>query len=188
MISLPVEVRFGGLGGQGLVTLGSVLAEAGARRGLRVAASQAYGSAARGGATCADVILSTEPIDFPHVIKPGWLLALAQEGYDRYAPTVNNGGTILFDSFFVHGCNQPAVRQYAVPSTAVAIEKAGNQVAANFIMLGALIGLSELAGLDEVEAAMNNSIVERYRALNLKALGIGFEMGKRIRDAHTATE
>ena len=65
MISSPVEVRFGGLGGQGLVTLGSVLAEAGARRGLRVAASQAYGSAARGGATCADVILSTEPIDFP---------------------------------------------------------------------------------------------------------------------------
>ena len=101
---------------------------------------------------------------------------------------MNNGGTILFDSFFVHGRDQPAMRQYAVPSTAAAIEKVGNQVAANFIMLGALIGVSKLAGLDEVEAAMNNSIVERYRALNLKALGIGFEMGKRIREAHPAIE
>ena len=63
----PIALRFGGLGGQGLVTLGAVLAEAAAAAGLKVAASQSYGSRARGGATRSDVILSAEPIDFPHV-------------------------------------------------------------------------------------------------------------------------
>jgi Pyruvate:ferredoxin oxidoreductase and related 2-oxoacid:ferredoxin oxidoreductases, gamma subunit len=181
MISRPVEVRFGGQGGQGLVTLGAVLAEAGARCGLYVAASQTYGSAARGGETCADVILSAEPIDFPHVVRPGWLVTFAQEAYDRYAPMVQDGGTILFDSFFVHSCDRSAMHQYAVPSTATAIEKTGSQVAANFIMLGGLIGISDLAGIDEVAASINTLVSERFRSLNFRAFAIGLEMVKQIR-------
>jgi 2-oxoglutarate ferredoxin oxidoreductase subunit gamma len=186
MISRPVEVRFGGQGGQGLVTLGAVLAEAGARRGLHVAASQTYGSTARGGATCADVILSAEPIDFPHVIRPGWLVALAQEAYDRYAPAVQDGGAILFDSFFVHSGDRSILHQYAVPSTTSAIEKTGTQVVANFIMLGALVGISDLVGINEVEASINALISERYRSLNLEAFAIGLELATQIRQTPSA--
>jgi 2-oxoglutarate ferredoxin oxidoreductase subunit gamma len=187
MSNWPVEVRFGGLGGQGLVTLGAVLAEAGARRGLCVAASQSYGSAARGGATCADVILSAEPIDFPHVVRPEWLIVLAQEAYDLYAPTVPEGGTILLDSFFVRSCDRPSIRQHAVSCTGIAIEKTGSPMAANFVMLGVLVGCSELVGIDEVEAAIGNLNIERYQELNLKALSIGFELGKRIVESYQAT-
>jgi 2-oxoglutarate ferredoxin oxidoreductase subunit gamma len=146
-----------------------------------VAASQSYGSAARGGDTCADVILSAEPIDFPHVIRPQWLVALAQEAYDRYAPTVKDGGTILVDSFFVRSCDRSIVHQYALSSTATAIEKAGGQAAANFIMLGALIGISDLVGIDEVEASINTLVSHRHRSLNFGAFAIGLEMVKQIR-------
>ena len=97
----PVEFRFGGLGGQGLVTLGAVLASAAAQQGLNVAASQSYGSRARGGATRSDVIVSAQAIDFPHVHHPDVLVVLAQEAYDLYAQEVCEQGLILADSFFV---------------------------------------------------------------------------------------
>jgi 2-oxoglutarate ferredoxin oxidoreductase subunit gamma len=181
MISRPVEVRFAGQGGQGLVTLGAIVAEAGARCGLEVAASQSYGSSARGGAACADVVLSPEPIDFPHVIEAEWLIALAQEGYDRYATTVKNGGTILFDSFFVQVSDRADVRQYPLAGTQAAIEKAGNQLAANFIMLGGFVGISKVVAVDAVEATINALVSVRYRSLNARAFAIGLELAKQDR-------
>ena len=123
MTEWPVGVRFGGLGGQGLVTLGAVLAEAGALAGLRVAASQHYGSRARGGATYSDVILSAEEIDYPHILHPDILVVLAQQAYDLYAPTLEAKGVILADSFFV---KPPAGHEVLkIPGTRTAIEEAG---------------------------------------------------------------
>ena len=180
MTDRPASVRFGGLGGQGLVTLGAVLAEAGARAGLNVAASQAYGSRARGGATRADVILSREAIDFPHVIEPDLLLVLAQEAYDLYAPGLAEGGVILVDDFFVHKLSRTGVRQKAVPATATAMDKLGNKVSANFVMLGAAVGYAGLVGRPEMEAAIKNLVSGRFQQVNLAAFDLGLEMGRAL--------
>ena len=142
----PVQVRFGGLGGQGLVTLGAVLAEAGALDGLQVAASQAYGSRARGGATRSDVILSNGEIEFPHVIHPDLLVVLAQEAYDLYADGIAPGGVLLADDFFVKPNLKLNARQLTIPGTRTAMEGAKNKVAANFVMLGSLVAFSQEIG------------------------------------------
>ncbi len=174
----PVEVRFGGLGGQGLVTLGAVLAEAGARAGLRVAASQSYGSRARGGATRADVILSTEAIDFPHVHHPDLLVVLAQEAYELYGPDLRDGGLTLADEFFVKIRPRDGVKQLGVAGTATALAEVGSEVAANFVMLGALLGYTGLVGRAEVEQAMGSLVKERFVESNRRALGCGWELGQ----------
>ncbi len=176
MTEWPVAVRFGGLGGQGLVTLGAVLAETVALSGLRVAASQHYGSRARGGATYADVILSAEEIDYPHVIHPDVLVVLAQEAYDLYAPGVDARGIILADSFFIKPSGDRKVLK--IPGTRTAIEQVGNQVTANFVMLGALVGFTRLVGEPEVQKAVGRLVRERFRELNLKAFSLGVQLGE----------
>jgi 2-oxoglutarate ferredoxin oxidoreductase subunit gamma len=176
MTEWPVGVRFGGLGGQGLVTLGAVLAEAGAYAGMRVAASQHYGSQARGGATYSDVILSAEEIDYPHIIKPDILVDLAQQAYDMYAPTLDKNGVILADSFFVKPAAGPRV--LSIPGTRTAIEEAGNKVAANFVMLGALLGFTGLVGEPEITRAVQHLVKERFVEVNLKAFSLGVQLGK----------
>ena len=176
MTEWPVGVRFGGLGGQGLVTLGAVLAEAGALAGLRVAASQHYGSRARGGATYSDVILSAEEIDYPHIIHPDSLVVLAQEAYDLYAPSVAAQGFILADSFFVKPSGGHRILQ--IPGTRTAIEEVGNQVAANFVMLGALVGFTGLVGEQEVNEAVRRLVRERFQEVNLEAFALGVKLGK----------
>jgi 2-oxoglutarate ferredoxin oxidoreductase subunit gamma len=176
----PLSIRFGGLGGQGLVTLGAVLAEAGARAGLRVAATQAYGSRARGGATRSDVILSKTPIDFPHVIQPDVLAILAQEAYDIYAADIHPQGVILVDAFFVKQLSRTGVRQQALSATSVAMEKIGNKVAANFVMLGAVVGYTGLVPRADAEAAMQVLVNKRFLEINRSAFGLGYEMGQKL--------
>jgi 2-oxoglutarate ferredoxin oxidoreductase subunit gamma len=178
----PIRVRFGGLGGQGLVTLGAVLAEAGARSGLHVAASQAYGSRARGGATRSDVILSSEPIDFPHVHHADLLLVLAQEAYELYLPQVAPGGVVLADGFFVKLEERAGVHQHNLPATSAAMEQIGNKVAANFVMLGALLGFGRLVGEEAVGAAMRNLVSKRFLDVNLKAFQLGLGLGAGLRE------
>jgi len=168
-------VRFGGLGGQGLVTLGAVLAEAGARSGLQVAASQHYGSRARGGATYSDVILSAGEIDYPHIIHPDVLVVLAQEAFDLYAPMTDSRGIILADSFFIKPSGDRKV--LLIPGTRTAIEQVGSQVAANFVMLGALVGFAGLVGEAAVEEAVGRLVRERFREVNLKAFALGLQLG-----------
>lgn len=181
MADQPVQVRFGGLGGQGLVTLGAVLAEAGAASGLRVAASQAYGSRARGGATRADVILSAEEIDFPHVHHPDLMVVLAQEAHDLFAADLRAGGLILADSFFVKARADEPDRFLAFDATGLALRDLGNRLAANFVMLGALLGCTDLVPRAAVEAALAALVRPRYQQVNLKALGLGWERGSSLR-------
>lgn len=181
MVEWPVRLRFGGLGGQGLVTLGAVLATAGARSGLQVAASQAYGSRARGGATRADVILSDEEIDFPHVHQADLLVVLAQEAYELYAPGVSPESVVMYDDFFVEPATGVPARQLAVPGTRTAIDRVGNKVSANFVMLGALTGYTRLMELDPLVQALDEMVRERFREVNRKALELGHELGRALR-------
>lgn len=176
----PVRVRFGGLGGQGLVTLGAVLAQAGASGGLRVAASQSYGSQARGGTTHADVILSDDEIDFPHVIRPDVLIVMAREAYDDYLPGVSPGGLVLVDDFFVEIEPRDGLHQMAVAATATAVEQAGNKLAANFVILGALVGYTAIVESGLIESAIRQIVRERFHAVNLKAFGLGLDLGRRL--------
>lgn len=186
MVDWPIGIRFGGLGGQGLVTLGAVLANAAARGGLQVAASQAYGSQARGGATRADVILSAGEIDFPHVIAPDVLVVLAQEAYDLYLDGVAAGGLVLADEFFVRTRPRQAVVQHSLAGTRTAIDRAGNKVAANFVMLGALSGFTGLVDEGHVAEAVDELVRERFRQVNLKAYRLGTEMGETLRGSEGA--
>jgi len=79
------EIRICGFGGQGIVLTGVILGEAAARAGFEAVQTQSYGPESRGGAARSEVVISTEPIDYPRVSRADVLIALSQSAYDSYA-------------------------------------------------------------------------------------------------------
>ena len=78
------EIRICGFGGQGIILVGVILGEAAMKAGFRAVQTQSYGPESRGGAARCEVILSSEPIDYPRVTKADVVVALSQVAYDKY--------------------------------------------------------------------------------------------------------
>lgn len=96
------EIRLSGSGGQGIILMGIILAEAAIMNGVNAIQSQSYGPEARGGASKAEVIINDGEIDFPKVRKPDILLALTQEAFDKYIVDIKEGGIVILDEKLKH--------------------------------------------------------------------------------------
>ena len=93
------RIVLSGSGGQGVITAAIILAEAAVlHEGLDAVQTQVYGPEARGGATRADVIISTKPIHYPKVVNPNILVCLTQEAYNRFSGIIWPGGLLLTGS------------------------------------------------------------------------------------------
>jgi len=84
-MSFRYDIRLSGSGGQGIILMGIILAEAvGIYDGKCVAQTQSYGPEARGGSSKAEVIVSDEEIDYPKAMKLDLLVAMNQKSCDEF--------------------------------------------------------------------------------------------------------
>ena len=174
------QVRLSGFGGQGVVLVGILLGEAGAIEGKHVAGSNSYGAQARGSGCKSEVVFSDGPIDFPHLTTADILLAMSQGAYDLYYRDVKeDSGLILYDQSLVRPRDDLSVRQIGVPATEVSVKKLRNKQAANIVLLGVLLEATKIVSPKAVQKAISLHVSERFRALNLKALRVGMELGRR---------
>ena len=97
------EIRLSGSGGQGLILAGIILAEAAIIDGKNAVQTQSYGPEARGGASKAEVIISTEKIDFPKVRECDIFLSLTQKSFDQYSKGLKKDGIMISST----GCALP---------------------------------------------------------------------------------
>jgi 2-oxoglutarate ferredoxin oxidoreductase subunit gamma len=170
------QPRFGGMGGQGVVVIGDTIAQAAALAGWHVAGSTSYGAQARGGASKADVVLSREPIDFPHVEQPDVLVLISQEAYDAYTVSAPHPPLVIVDTFVVRpGELAPDVRLVEVNSTGLALEALQDRQGANFVMIGAFLAATGILTLQELDAAIEHKLSQRWWELNKRALRVGFD-------------
>src|SRR5512138_3082712 len=97
------EIRIAGFGGQGVITLGTIVAvAAGIHEDLEVAQTQSYGPESRGGACRAEVVISDEEIDYIKPMDADVLVAMSQPALDRYIEEMDlNRAAILVDSSLV---------------------------------------------------------------------------------------
>lgn len=168
------QLRFGGMGGQGVVMLGDTIALAGALADWHAAGSTSYGAQARGGASKSDVVLSREPIDFPHVEQPDALVLVSQEAYDVYTAAEPRPPLVIVDSFVVTPQDfGPDVRQLEIDATGLALDALGNRQGANFVMMGAFLGATGILTLEQVDAAIESKLRSTWWELNKRALRIG---------------
>ncbi len=158
-ISDRTEVRLAGEGGQGMILAGIILAEAATIYGGQNAVqSQSYGPEARGGASKSEVVISSGEIDHPEVLEPDVVVALSQEAFRKFAPTVKLGGLLIVDADKVDSTSAPqAIR---LPITKMAFETTGKIITANTVALGVLVGLTGVVSRQDLEKA----IIARARA------------------------
>lgn len=137
-----------GLGGQGVLTLGMVLAEAAAFQGKYVTWTPEYGSAMRGGWSCAKVKISDDEIISPFMEKMDVLVALSDEALESFADKVVDGGYIIVEDSLVENIGEyPNRNLIRVPATAIA-EKNDNPKGMSTVMVGAIIAAANLFPID----------------------------------------
>jgi len=176
------EIRLSGSGGQGLILMGIILAEAiGIYDGKYVAQTQSYGPEARGGSSKSEVIVSDEEIDYPKAIRLDLLLAMNQKSCDEFYPDLKPEGLFIVDSTFV--TQIPTPKAFQIPFTRLAREKFGREVVANIIALGALSQLTPIVSAKAVESAVLARVPKGTEKLNRDALRAGMNAAKRAKKA-----
>jgi 2-oxoglutarate ferredoxin oxidoreductase subunit gamma len=181
------EVRLSGSGGQGLILMGIILAEAiGIHDGKYVSQTQSYGPEARGGSSKSEVIVSDEEIDYPKAMKLDLLLAMNQKSCDEFYADLKPEGLLIVDSTFV--AQIPLSRAYQIPFTRIAREKFKREMVANIVALGALTQLTPIVSSKAVETAVMGRVPKGTEKLNRDALRAGMAAARRARKEWTQTE
>ena len=174
------EIRLSGSGGQGLILMGIILAEAiGIYDGKYVAQTQSYGPEARGGSSKSEVIVSDEEIDYPKAIRLDLLLAMNQKSCDEFYPDLKPEGLLIVDSTFI--TQIPTPKAFQIPFTRLAREKFEREVVANIIALGALSQLTPVVSAKAIESAVLARVPKGTEKLNRDALRAGMNAAKRAK-------
>lgn len=173
------EVRIAGMGGQGIMVIGQLLAHATMNEGGNVVWFPSYGPETRGGSAECTVIMSSQEIGSPLSSAPDTLIAMTQPLLDKFAGSVRPGGTIIINSSLA---KMPDGREdceiIEVAANDIATEL-GNAKAANMVMLGAYVQKLKPVSLDSVKAAMTAVIPEhnhKFIPVNNAALDAGAKM------------
>jgi 2-oxoglutarate ferredoxin oxidoreductase subunit gamma len=166
------EIRFSGLGGQGVITLGRLLGHGLALGcGYNVTQTQSYGPEARGGASRSDLVISSEPISYPKAESLDLLAALSQEACNKFYRWLKPKGVLLIETDMVR---QPPSNVFiGLPFTALAKEKVGAAQAMNAIVLGAITHILPFAQPRAVKKALEENLPAKSQAINLKAFNLG---------------
>jgi 2-oxoisovalerate ferredoxin oxidoreductase beta subunit len=178
---VDLHVRVAGFGGQGVLLLGEVVAEAGLDAGLEVSWLPSYGPEMRSGTSNCHVRVSSKPIDSPLVMLPDVLVAMNEPSLRKFDASVRPGGWIIYngDSFpsdFV----RKDVNVLALPFTRLA-DELGDPRASNMIMLGALLEITGVLPQSSVDAALRK-LVKHAKWIDLDERAI--EQGRKLfRDA-----
>jgi 2-oxoisovalerate ferredoxin oxidoreductase beta subunit len=176
---IDLEVRIAGFGGQGVLLLGEVLAEAGLDAGLEVSWLPSYGPEMRSGTSNCHVRLSRHTIDSPLVTSPTVLVAMNEPSLRKFDRSVRPGGWIIYDGDeFPTDCEREGVRVLALPFTRLA-DAMGDKRAANMVMLGAVLEMADVLPQASIDAALRRLIKNpRWVDLDERALARGRELFK----------
>lgn len=171
------DIRFAGLGGQGVVLAGLVLGQAAVLDGLYASGSNSYGAQARGSVALSDVRVSSEPIDYPHLEVADLLVALSQEGYEACTDRLTADGLVLYDAGLVEPVDT-GLRQQGYDVAAVARDELRSAQVANVVWVGVAAGATGWIGEDALREAVKLRVPERFVELNLRAVETGLELAR----------
>jgi len=154
---LDLAIKVAGFGGQGVLLLGEVLAEAGLAGGWQVSWLPSYGPEMRSGTSNCHVRISSRPIASPLVSRPNVLLAFNEPSLRKFLPTVEPHGLVLYNGDACpEDCRRADVDLVAAPFTHLADELGGAK-ATNMVVLGAL--------LERAHVPFEHEVIEVLRRL-----------------------
>ena len=169
------EIVLGGMGGQGVMIIGQLLAHAALLEDMNVVWFPSYGPETRGGTAKCTIIISDKEIGSPLAPTPDVLVALTQLMLDKESANVKPGGTIIYNSSLANPPQRPDCKVIALKANDLAAEL-GNIKTANMVMLGAFIELVDSVKMESIKASLKEVLPERYHKsipMNEAALDLG---------------
>ena len=180
-------VMIGGLGGQGALLFGRLLAEAGMSKYKHVLFFPNYGGLVRGGASECTVTLSDERISSPVVLEPEAAIAMSTASLKDYEKRLKPGGLLFLDGAVTPGkIDRQDIKVIDISATQAAVEMGDNRVS-NLIFLGAYLRVSGVGSVELVEKVLEKKLSggrrEALLALDKQALRRGVELASKIKAA-----
>ena len=170
------EIIIAGFGGQGVLSMGKILAYSGLMEDKEVTWMPAYGPEQRGGTANVTVIVSDEKISSPILSKFDIAIVLNQPSLEKFEPKLKPGGILIYDSF---GIINPPTRSDITVYRIDAMDKAAemkNGKVFNMIVLGGLLKVAPVVSTAGVEKALFKTLPERHHGLiplNMQAIEEG---------------
>ena len=173
------ETIIAGFGGQGVLSMGMLLAYGGVIEDQEVTWMPSYGPEMRGGTANCIVINGDEPISSPIVSKFDSVVIFNQPSLDKFESAVKPGGLLMYEKEAI--LNPPTrtdITVIEVPAAKAAIELK-NQKVANLVMLGAFLKAKNVIKPESAAKALYSVLPERHHKLiplNEEALKKGAEL------------
>lgn len=173
------EIIIAGFGGQGVLSMGKILAYSGIMQNLEVSWMPSYGPEMRGGTANVTVILSSDRISSPILTEFDSAIILNQQSLDKFEPLIKPGGILLYDN---NGITRTPTRKdiqiYCVEATLEATRMNAAKTF-NMIILGAFIKILPIVELENVIKGLEKSLPARHHhtiPLNREAIIKGMEI------------
>lgn len=173
------EIIIAGFGGQGVLSMGKILAYSGLMQGKEVSWMPAYGPEQRGGTANVTVILSDEKISSPILNQYDTAIILNQQSLDKFEKAVKPGGTLIYDPYGI--TSEPTrtdINIYKINAMDTSIEMNAPK-SFNMIILGGLLKIRPIVDLENVLKGLKKTLPERHHHLipmNEEALKKGMEI------------
>ncbi|AII14717.1 2-oxoglutarate:acceptor oxidoreductase, gamma subunit [Campylobacter iguaniorum] len=171
------ELRFVGVGGQGVILAGEILSAAKIEAGGYGVKASTYTSQVRGGPTKVDIILSDKEIRYPYANEGEieFMLATAQKSYDTFKSGVKDGGIIVVEPNLVTPSEEDKKRWkiYEIPIISIAKDEVGNVITQSVVALGVAIGFTGVMDAEIVRKEMLSTVPEKVKEANNKAYDLG---------------
>ena len=175
------EIIIAGFGGQGVLSMGKILAYSGLMEDKEVTWMPAYGPEQRGGTANVTVILSDEKISSPILNEFDIAVVLNQQSLDKFESKVKQGGILIYDNYGIHRApERKDIKIYNVAAMEASFDMK-NSKTYNMIVLGALLKVSPMVTMESVLKGLKKSLPERHHnliPLNEEAIRKGMSLVK----------
>ena len=175
------ELIIAGFGGQGVLSMGKILAYAALMDNLEVTWMPSYGPEQRGGTANVTVIISDSEISSPMLDNYDTAVILNQQSLDKFESKVKPGGTLIYDSYGIHKApTRTDINIYRIDAMEATFEME-NAKAYNMVVLGALLKIKNLLPIESVIKGLKKTLPERHHHLipmNEDAINRGMNLVK----------
>ena len=179
---MKTEIIISGFGGQGVLSMGKILAYSGLMEGKEVTWMPAYGPEQRGGTANVTVIVSDQRISSPILSKYDVAIVLNQPSLDKFEEKVKPGGILIYEgNGIINPPKRPDIQIYRINAVEKAAELKNSKVF-NMIVLGGLLGVCPVVSNDGLQKALYKTLPERHHGLiplNMEAVEAGKSIMKK---------
>ncbi|ABS59980.1 MULTISPECIES: 2-oxoacid:acceptor oxidoreductase family protein [Fervidobacterium] len=179
---MTTRMIFAGFGGQGVMLMGQIISLASMIEGKNVTWMPSYGPEMRGGTANCTVVVSDEPVASPVTDKAEVVVAMNIPSLLKFEPyVVENGYLFLNQSVIDRESKRNDINVLKIPCNEIA-DEIGNLKVANMVMLGAVVGATNVVSTESIFKAIEKKLSGGKTALievNKQAIMRGYELAKK---------